>query len=56
LDLHDARDTRRGSQIDSVGWIFAGVVVIITAIAGIVTIGAAVGYQAVPTTHIMSSR
>jgi hypothetical protein len=35
-DLHDAGDTRYRPQIDSVGWVFAGVVVIITAIAGIV--------------------
>jgi hypothetical protein len=35
-DLHEAGDRRYTAQIDSTGWIFAAVVVVITAVAGIV--------------------
>jgi hypothetical protein len=35
-DLHETGDRRHTSQIDSVGWMFAAVVVAITAVAGIV--------------------
>jgi hypothetical protein len=35
-DLHEAGDRRYTAQIDSTGWIFAAVVVVVTAVAGIV--------------------
>jgi hypothetical protein len=57
-DLHDAGDARHGAQIDGVGWVFAAVVVIITAIAGIMAYHSSGGVMVAgkPLSHVAASR
>jgi hypothetical protein len=56
-DLHEAGDRRHTAKIDGVGWVFAALVVAITAIAGMVAYygnGAMVASS--PVAHVTASR
>jgi hypothetical protein len=56
-DLHEAGDRRDTSKIDGVGWVFAALVVAITAIAGMVAYyGNGAMVASTPVAHVTASR
>jgi hypothetical protein len=55
-DLNNVRDVRHGGQIDSVGWTFAAVAIVITAVAGIVAYQGSGTTSASSPAHVVASR
>lgn len=56
-DLHEAGDPRYTAQIDSIGWVFAAVVLVIAAIAGMVAYhGSEASAVNMPTAQVAASR